>query len=384
VSGESRVNLALVGCGDVVHRSYLPALATARDKVRIAACCDPDPVRAEQTARACESWSAGVQAPQDLDAVLEDSQLSGIFNLAPAPAHETISQAALHAGLHVYSEKPLASTPEGALALAGLAAGRDRLLLCAPAIMAAPRFRWLKQVLETGQFGPATLAIGRYANLGPAALLGYQGDPSVHYSANVGPLIDQGVYVLHAMTGLLGEVRQIQALGAQAIPCRRVRYGPHASNNVAVEGCDHILLQLGFENGALAQVLSSFAVPASPGPALEVHTARASFILDDWQHANAPVDVYLDDQHGGGVQGWLRAANQGCEKAVVDDLVGVGALHFVAVMRGEEAPLLSSADACQVLQIVGAARRSIRDGITVELPSAPVPSPSARAAVRER
>ncbi len=37
-----KVRIGIVGCGDVAHRRYLPALASIRDRVEIGGCCDPN------------------------------------------------------------------------------------------------------------------------------------------------------------------------------------------------------------------------------------------------------------------------------------------------------------------------------------------------------
>ena len=72
----------------------------------------------------------GLGAPGfvDLEAFLE--QAEAVTIAAPAVAHFELAWAALSAGRHVYSEKPLAATLQGARALVAKAAEQGRVLAC--------------------------------------------------------------------------------------------------------------------------------------------------------------------------------------------------------------------------------------------------------------
>jgi predicted dehydrogenase len=72
----------------------------------------------------------GLGAPGfvDLEAFLE--QAEAVTIAAPAVAHFELAWAALSAGRHVYSEKPLAATLQGARALVALAEAQGRVLAC--------------------------------------------------------------------------------------------------------------------------------------------------------------------------------------------------------------------------------------------------------------
>src|SRR5690606_23306899 len=106
--------------------------------------------------------------------------------------------------------------------LAERARAAGTLLLCAPGTMATARFQWLKQLIDEGAFGNLTVATGQMGNLGPASWSEYTGDPRVFYSRSVGPVLDLGVYVLHAITGLFGVAKRVQAFAGIAIPERVV------------------------------------------------------------------------------------------------------------------------------------------------------------------
>src|SRR2546425_278754 len=77
--------------------------------VAIAALMDRRDGAAARAAAAVANWSPGPVAYQDLDSMLAAGGLDAVVNLTPAPLHGSVNQAVLDAGLHLYSEKPLAS-----------------------------------------------------------------------------------------------------------------------------------------------------------------------------------------------------------------------------------------------------------------------------------
>ncbi len=64
------VRLAIVGCGDVLYRHYLPALEALAGQVVIDAFVDPRPGAAEQAATSVAGWSPDARSVPDLEALL--------------------------------------------------------------------------------------------------------------------------------------------------------------------------------------------------------------------------------------------------------------------------------------------------------------------------
>ena len=77
---------------------------------------------------------------------------------------------------------------------------------------------------------------------------------------------------------------------------------------IAVGANDVMLIHLDFGENRFAQVLSSFAVPGSRGPALEVHGSEGTISINGsaWYDAWGPVDLYLRDNSLLGLDGWLQ------------------------------------------------------------------------------
>lgn len=242
------------------------------------------------------------------------------------------------------------------------------MLLCAPGTMVTPRFRWLKALLADERIGRPTLATAQIAGMGPAAWRRYTGDPAVFYSETVGPLIDTGVYLLHGITGLFGPARRVQALGGIAIPRRKVLIPERFGETVDVVTNDHMLLHLDFGHNTFAQVLSSFAVPRSKAPALEIHCTQGSVSIsqETWYTVNGGANIYRCDQSIHGIEGWVRDVEPPTPSPIQNTLIA-GLAHFVDCLAGTETPVLTAEHALHVLEIMLAAQESTRAGHALEL-----------------
>ena len=163
-----KLRVGVVGCGDVAHRRYLPALSEYSAVAEVVACCDPQPGAAERAVEAVIGWSPNAQPHANVETMLARSDLDAAINLTPAPIHTAITQTCLEASVHVYSEKPIASSLVEADRLIQIAANRSLLLLCAPATAATRRFRWLAEIVASHRYGRLTLAVAHHADPGPA------------------------------------------------------------------------------------------------------------------------------------------------------------------------------------------------------------------------
>ena len=357
---NDRVRIAIIGCGDVAYRHYLPALAALSDQVVIAALVDPRPGAAQRAAASVAAWSPGARAFLAVEAMLAAGNVDAAIDLTPAPFHGGVNLACLEAGLHLYSEKPLAASLDEADRLIAAAAAHERLFLCAPGEAVTKRVQWLVDVVAAGRFGSPTLVVTHHADPGPAAWREYTGDPRPFYRDGVGPLFDHGVYRLHLLTTLLGPVSRVQAMGAISSPTRGVRGGPLTGQTIEVTTPDHILVNLEFANGALGQLLASFGTPNSRAPWLEVHFPMATISFSGQSYEpDAPVSLYVDDDSPLGLEGWLEDVQVPADEGGV---VEAGVRHFVACLRGETEPVLTAEHARHVLDIILKTYLSIDDG----------------------
>lgn len=221
------IRLALLGCGDVAQRYYLPALHRLADRVALVAVCDMQAERARFVAAhyGADAWYS------DYERLLAESGADLVVNLTPIGRHAETTLAALQAGKHVYTEKPVATTVREAAHLRDAARQRGLLLACAPCVMLFPQMRRAQALLAEGAIGPV-YAARAHAHGGVPPWPGFISDPSPYFAPDAGPAVDVGVYALHALTGLLGPVQRVVAMTARAQHRFTVAEGPARARGI--------------------------------------------------------------------------------------------------------------------------------------------------------
>ena len=111
------MNVAIVGAG-VIAQQYAKRIGEI-DGLELAGATDVLPERAQQLVA-----THGGVAYDSLDALLADGAVNTVVNLTVAAAHPEVTRAALEAGKHVHTEKPVALLGEDAHELAQLARER--------------------------------------------------------------------------------------------------------------------------------------------------------------------------------------------------------------------------------------------------------------------
>jgi predicted dehydrogenase len=317
----------------------------------------------ERAERAAELFP-GSEVLTSLGELTAMGGIDGVLNLTPAPLHHQTTSALLKSGKHVLSEKPLAATVAEGRDLINLAASVDRLLLCAPAAMATPRIRKMQSLISDGTIGRPTHAFARLGTMGPAGWAEYTGDPAVFYAKGVGPAVDLGVYLITTLTGLYGPARRIQAMGSILIPERVTTIPRLAGQKITVSTPDLISLNLEFAENRFATIISSFAMPASRGPVLEVIGESGVLAVqtdfDYWVRQN--VDVFQFAESAAGPAGWSTIDILPDEPLLVS-----GPRHFAACIRGDEQPIMTAQHALHVLEIMNSAEAAIDSGESIVL-----------------
>ena len=207
----NKIKLAFLGVGDVAQRDYLPELHRLTDKIELVAVCG---LSQERAARVAEQYGAQTWYT-DYGKMLREADIDAVANLSPIQAHFETTRAALQAGKHVYSEKPLASNVADAHTLAAEAGQRHLKLVCAPCVMLFPQVQYTQQLVQENAIGEIFSARA-YGHGGVPPWIGYTSDPSQFFARGGGPALDMAVYPLHALTGLLGPVKRVSAMTSRS------------------------------------------------------------------------------------------------------------------------------------------------------------------------
>lgn len=117
----------------------------------------------ETAARMSETYKVPATT---FDAALADPDVEGISLATPAETHAALATQALHAGKHVYVEKPLALETDDAEALIALADRLDRRLMVGHLLQYHPIFIALRGHVEAGLIGDVQYIYSNRMSLG--------------------------------------------------------------------------------------------------------------------------------------------------------------------------------------------------------------------------
>lgn len=280
-TGEPSLRIGLVGCGSV-SMAYLRNAPRFRG-VEIVACADINPDAAARRAA-----QFGLRA-MEVGALIADPAVDLVLNLTVPAAHFDLSMAALRAGKHVFTEKPLAVRAEAGRTLVAAAAARGLALGSAPDTFLGAAGRLARRLLEQGRIGaPVT---------GTAFMLGrgmehWHPDPGFYYQAGAGPVMDMGPYYLTTLVNLMGPVRRVQAVAATGQPERLITAaGPKQGTRFTVGTPTSVLSLLEFACGAAVTFGASWDVFRHSNHPIELHGIGGSLRLPDPDNFGGAVDV---------------------------------------------------------------------------------------------
>lgn len=104
------LNAAIIGCG-TIYKNHAEAV-TALDNVRLYAVCDIDAQKAQQA-----SAQYGCSFYTDYHELLRDENIDVVHICTPHYLHATMAIEAMKNGIHVLTEKPIATSVEDALSM---------------------------------------------------------------------------------------------------------------------------------------------------------------------------------------------------------------------------------------------------------------------------
>lgn len=242
----TRTKIALLGCGYVanMYRLTLPM----HPELELVGVYDREAARSAHMARL-----TGVQDYDSYQALLDDTRVQIVLNLTNPSEHYETSQAALAAGKHVYTEKPVAMRLDHARNLAAQARAAKLHLISAPCTVLSPVAQTLWSALDAGM-------IGRLRLVHAAMEDGMVPRAPVHLWVNEGgvgwPAVDEYVtgctvehagYVLTWLCAMFGPVTQLTAFADVLMPDKM--------DGVALPDTpDLSTAMLRFENGVVARM----------------------------------------------------------------------------------------------------------------------------------
>lgn len=278
------MKVGIVGCGYVFDH-YL-ATWSRYPELEIAGVTDRDPAAVERVAR---YYSLPTYA--SVRELLADPSVDVVLNLTSIRSHYEVTRAALEAGKHVYSEKPLVTDMAQARELVALAEASGLSLACAPCNALSTTVQTMRAAVADGAVGDVRLV---YAELddNPIYLMAPEGWRSV--SGAPWPYVEEYEsgctwehvgYHLAWMCAMFGPVRSVTAFSKHTLPDKTTEpLDPPDTPDFSVAAMD-------FASGVVGRVTCSIGAPYDHR--MRVIGNRGMVHADNPWHYECP--VYLEE-----------------------------------------------------------------------------------------
>jgi scyllo-inositol 2-dehydrogenase (NADP+) len=353
------LRVGLVGFGLAGSVFHAPLIATA-EGLALDTIVTSNPQRQEQA----RAEYPGVRLAATPDELWERAaELDLMVIASPNRTHVPIATAALKAGLPVVVDKPLAATATDARGLAALAKERGLLLSIFQNRRWDNDFLTVQQLIADGELGDVQRFESRFERWRPQLKGGWResGDPQ-----EIGGLLyDLGSHVVDQALTLFGPVTLVYAESDVRRP--------------GAEADDDTFIALTHANGVRSHLYMSATTPQL-GPRFRVLGSAAGYVkygLDPQEAALREGRRPAKDESTWGVEPEQYWGRVGAGESPltgggrpVETVPGDYPAYYAAVatsLRDGTAPPVTAHEAAAALDVLEAARRCAREGITVEV-----------------
>ncbi|MBO5744761.1 MAG: Gfo/Idh/MocA family oxidoreductase [Clostridia bacterium] len=279
------MNVGMVGVG-CISGIYLKNLHEVfNDSLRLVAVCDLIRERAE---KAKEEY--GVPKIYDtMEELFADPEIDIVLNLTRPYQHYEVSKAALLAGKHVYSEKPLGADFEEGKELVELAKQKGLVIGGAPDTFMGAGIQTCRKLIDSGLIGEV---IGGRCVMANHGMESWHPDPDFYYQRGGGPLFDMGPYYITALVNLLGGINRVYGYGSASYPTRLITAEPHKGEIIEVNTPTHIESFLHFDSGVVVSLLTSFDIYSTKQTNIEIYGTKGTLYVPDPNWFGGKIDFF--------------------------------------------------------------------------------------------
>ena len=276
------MKFGIIGCGYVFDH-YMATLPR-HPGLTLAGVADIDTARLRQ---ATDFY--GLKAYDSVEALLADPDVPVVANFTSIEAHHAVTKAALEAGKHVYSEKPLVMRMEQAHELMALAAAKGLHLSCAPSNALGPTSQTMWKAVRDGAVGAVRLVYAEFDDnpiylMSPETWRSRSGAPWPYlHEYEMGCTWEHVGYHLTWMCAIFGPVRAVTAFSKVTLPDKTGRPLHPADTPDFSVAC------LDFESGVAGRVTFSIAAPYDHR--MRIIGNRGMVHADTYRHYECPVMI---------------------------------------------------------------------------------------------
>lgn len=286
----SRVKIAMIGVGNI-SGIYLKNITETFRELELVGVCDLVRERAEKA-------QADYNVPRIYDTMYDafaDPEVQIILNLTRPYEHFEVSKAALLAGKHVYSEKPLGADLEEGKILRKLAEEKGLRLGGAPDTFLGAGIQTCRRLIDDGYIGTP---VGSAAYMICRGHESWHPDPEFYYKRGGGPMFDMGPYYLTAMINLMGGIDRVFSASRVTFPERMITSRPLAGSRIRVDVNTYIAGTVQYASGAIGTIFTTFDAyfPGSKSRFIEIYGSEGTLFVPDPNGFSGKIELYRPEE----------------------------------------------------------------------------------------
>jgi predicted dehydrogenase len=329
----------MIGVGVIGYGYWGPNLVRNFSDVagcRVVAVSD---TRSERLVQLQQRYPA-IKTTTDYRELLNDSSIDAIVVATPVATHFDLSMQALHAGKHVFVEKPMTTSVEQAERLLDYATSCQRIIMVDHTFVFTGAVRKIKDLVDTGQLGQLYYYDSVRVNLGL-----FQNDVNV--------LWDLAAHDIAIMDYVLGtQPTVVAATGIAHIPGQ--------PKDVAYLTCL-------FNDNLIAHFHVNWLSPVKVRRTL-IGGARRMILYDDVEPSekvkiyNKGIALNSDTESKYQLLVSYRAGDMWAPQLDMTEALRLEALHFVECLEQNKKPLTDACAGLRVVRVLEAASMSLTQG----------------------
>ena len=343
-----KIGIVGVGC---ISGIYLENITKRFRDIEIIGVCDLVRERAE---RAVENYSIP-KLYEDMYELFADPEVDIVLNITRPYEHFEVTKAALLAGKHVYSEKPLGASWEEGVELVKLAEQKGLMLGGAPDTFLGAGIQTCRKLIDEGAIGEVVGATAFMTGHGPES---WHHDPEFFYKYGGGPMMDMGPYYVTALINLLGAVKRIGGMVSTPFAKRVMGCKEHYGEIIEVEVPTSYYGVLEFESGVTASLMTSFDIYGARLPIMEIYGSKGTLRVPDPNFFGGPVILHTPEQ--GDVEIPLAFDYPENSRAL-------GLAEMASALEAGRRPRASYKQTLHVLEVLTGFERAVQNGGYLEL-----------------
>ncbi len=350
------VGVGFIGTG-MISNTYLENLTSFPD-VRVVILGDLN-----TTLAAARAEEHGIPESGTPDDVLAHPDVEIVVNLTIPAAHVPVSSAAITAGKHVWSEKPIGIDRQSAQGLLAQADAAGLRVGIAPDTVLGPGLQTARRAILRGDIGVPLSAQTTMQYIGPDI---FHPAPEFLFARGAGPLFDMGPYYLTALVNLFGPLARVAAVGNKGRATRTIQVGDRAGTEFAVEVPTLVQTIAQFEQGATSQSVFSFDSPLARTGVIEITGTEGTLVVPDPNTFGGEVRITRAAtlEQMGAEPAWHTVPSIGIEAGR-----GLGVLDMARAIRGGGPHIATGELGYHVLDALVAIEESAASGRFIEVES---------------